>query len=358
MAKSVILKDKDEIQLSPITSASTVITSDGDNVENKLRWMPIGTIFQAIRAASYPPQGCVRLDGAVLQRSNWEGFYALLGTVIPAENTSNPDLNAIPFTDNERGKIWYNNTHFRVPQLFSGEVVAQGDGGGYSKGGLPNITGSVEGMIGFTILANGAFNFTDTGAATSGGAGNRLGNFDIDASRSSSIYGASSSVIPAHIKYPYFMVISNTAPEASATEWNNFVGNLTNKANIDLMNTTANTDFVIESDYGLTGSNYTNGWYRKYKSGWIEQGGYTAGATTAILLTFPKPFLNPDWIINFQFVTAATDNTREVFGIKPIQNGIRTGSQFEFNTTYVGASAAAGVANVTIFAWEAKGMGV
>ncbi len=33
-----------------------------------------------------------------------------------------------------------------------------------------------------------------------------------------------------------------------------------------------NYDFVIESASGLTGTGYTNGWYRKYKSGWTEQG--------------------------------------------------------------------------------------
>lgn len=32
-------------------------------------------------------------------------------------------------------------------------------------------------------------------------------------------------------------------------------------------------DYVTEYASGLTGTNYTNGWYRKYKSGWIEQGG-------------------------------------------------------------------------------------
>jgi hypothetical protein len=29
---------------------------------------------------------------------------------------------------------------------------------------------------------------------------------------------------------------------------------------------------VVESASGLSGSGYTNGWYRKYASGWVEQG--------------------------------------------------------------------------------------
>jgi hypothetical protein len=34
-------------------------------------------------------------------------------------------------------------------------------------------------------------------------------------------------------------------------------------------------DYVIEYKTGLSGSGFTNGWYRKYKSGWLEQGGLT-----------------------------------------------------------------------------------
>ena len=45
---------------------------------------------------------------------------------------------------------------------------------------------------------------------------------------------------------------------------------LNNKADIDLANLPDNYDFVIESQMPTADNNYT--WYRKYKSGWVEQG--------------------------------------------------------------------------------------
>jgi len=36
---------------------------------------------------------------------------------------------------------------------------------------------------------------------------------------------------------------------------------------------TTDGDYVVETATGLTGTGYTDGWYRKYKSGWVEQGG-------------------------------------------------------------------------------------
>ncbi|MCL2749382.1 MAG: hypothetical protein FWE50_04905, partial [Alphaproteobacteria bacterium] len=47
---------------------------------------------------------------------------------------------------------------------------------------------------------------------------------------------------------------------------------------IDIKTLLANIDYVEESAFGLSGTNYTNGWYRKYKSGWVEQGGTTTKA--------------------------------------------------------------------------------
>lgn len=45
----------------------------------------------------------------------------------------------------------------------------------------------------------------------------------------------------------------------------------------------ANIDYVVESQANADGS-----WYRKYKSGWIEQGGLVNVANATV--TFPKPF--------------------------------------------------------------------
>jgi hypothetical protein len=46
-------------------------------------------------------------------------------------------------------------------------------------------------------------------------------------------------------------------------------------------------DYVVEFATGLSGQNYINGWYRKYKSGWVEQGGVLTGNGTNIIFQIP-----------------------------------------------------------------------
>ncbi len=65
---------------------------------------------------------------------------------------------------------------------------------------------------------------------------------------------------------------------------------LNSKADADLGNIPTNIDYVVESQFPTAENNYT--WYRKYKSGWVEQGGTmtfpVAGASaTTKTITFP-----------------------------------------------------------------------
>lgn len=53
---------------------------------------------------------------------------------------------------------------------------------------------------------------------------------------------------------------------------------LTNKADTDLSNIPDNYDYVVESQLPTADNGYT--WYRKYKSGWVEQGGISTGTGT------------------------------------------------------------------------------
>jgi len=55
------------------------------------------------------------------------------------------------------------------------------------------------------------------------------------------------------------------------------------------------SDYVIASATGLSGTNYNNGWYRKYKSGWVEQGGHVTTATGGRAITLPVPMANANY---------------------------------------------------------------
>ena len=65
-------------------------------------------------------------------------------------------------------------------------------------------------------------------------------------------------------------------------------GLLATKADTDLGNIPTNYDYVVESQLPTAGNGYT--WYRKYKSGWVEQGGIvfpTATTPTRVSITLP-----------------------------------------------------------------------
>lgn len=68
---------------------------------------------------------------------------------------------------------------------------------------------------------------------------------------------------------------------------------LESKADIDLDNVLPNIDFVVESQLPTAENNYT--WYRKYKSGWIEQGGVIPVSADNVLVTFPIEMANAEY---------------------------------------------------------------
>ena len=66
--------------------------------------------------------------------------------------------------------------------------------------------------------------------------------------------------------------------------------NVENKANLNLLNTSNNVDFVVERQEPTSSNNYM--WYRKYRSGWVEQGGIGATNDAAIILPVPMADTN------------------------------------------------------------------
>ena len=65
-------------------------------------------------------------------------------------------------------------------------------------------------------------------------------------------------------------------------------GLLATKADTDLGNIPTNYDYVVESQMPTSANGYT--WYRKYKSGWVEQGGIVFPTTTTprrVSITLP-----------------------------------------------------------------------
>jgi hypothetical protein len=102
-----------------------------------------------------------------------------------------------------------------------------------------------------------------------------------------------------------------------------------------------NADYVIESWRATDGSSY----YRKYKSGWIEQGGWISSSSSSVI--FPTPFV--DSCLSFiASKYGAMDPCSYYFGTNQLTN---TGAVIIWGGNGWGC----GGTVITKFYWEAKG---
>ena len=188
----------------------------------------------------------------------------------------------------DTGVAWYyildeTNTRFKLPRTEHGVVGVRGNVGDYIEPGLPNITGTIEHVLGDRTGISSANAFS--GSASIGTNGNNRSWNDgaiwfprtkvtFNASNSNSIYGSSTTVqSPATQMYLYFYV-----GEFTQTAIYNTAG-----INTELFNNKVSIGHeVIAFQVPTAQNNYT--WYRLYADGWVEQGGNIPINVTSINL--------------------------------------------------------------------------
>ena len=136
---------------------------------------PIGSIMPYL--GGEVPYGWLLANGASVLRSQYNKLFALIGTKFGAVDEA----------------------HFNLPNLHHRVIegtTSLSEVGSYVEAGLPNIAGNLFDVHGGTWLgADGCFFFTKNGNLMSAVEGSfNYGNFTLDASRSSVVYGASSTV--------------------------------------------------------------------------------------------------------------------------------------------------------------------
>lgn len=120
--------------------------------------------------------------------------------------------------------------------------------------------------------------------------------------------------------YPWVFAY-HTAVAASVAQAGEFLEALQAKANADLGNVAENIDYVVESYFDASGN-----WYRKYKSGWLEQGGLKTPRT---YVTYLKPFGSkfPYPVVSWSYPTGSSrgvevyDASRTGFNARESNNG-------------------------------------
>lgn len=249
------------------------------------------------------------IDGKTLQSETISGttiqFYLADDghKICPASEESN--VSAIYAAT---GVAWYYiidtvNTRFKLPRTQFAFTGIRNGVGEFVEAGLPNITGSfATAFIGNpqTGVYSGAFTSTKYNSGQGAGSNNSWsGYYNLDASRSSSIYGNSDTVQPkATEMYLYFYVgnFTQTALENTAgitTE------EMNNKVNIG--------HEVIEFQEPTAANNYT--WYRKYRDGWVEQGGNVNGGTS-MTATFPIEMADAHYTVAYGNMSGTYEQVR------------------------------------------------
>ena len=241
-----------------------------------------------------------------------------------------------------------NDTSFRLPS-FKGYLKANETGGGYTKEGLPNITGYFNKRSdnnALTMYTGGAFTHETHGESGSYyyGTNNTSSGFIVsfNASKSNSIYGASSHVTPETntilIGVYAFNTVVNAAILDATDEITSDILVSIAKPHIDIgypypdgsgallalrsVNYSDPGAFVLfakdaTAEKALNGkpngsltwdgkpvvsliASWRSGtsWYRKYSDGWIEQGGYiTTSSNTEHTINLHTAFSNTNYFL-------------------------------------------------------------
>lgn len=293
---------------------------------------------------SVPPEGAYLLNGQTIANCStlYPDFWAWVqsaGVRIISNDTYESELASAGVC----GGFVVNSSNgsVRLPSVTQGTLWgADSSNIGQSlAAGLPNIDGWFGTAHVYPSDATGAFyvayNHTKGGSGPNNGT---YADYILDASRSNPIYGNSDTVQPPAIRVSWCIQVYNAATALSEQESAQLASQMQMKAQTDLGNVTKaslsvidtvmpnSVDYVVESWTGGEG-----GWYRKYRSGWIEQGGLVgSGGTTTV--TLPTAFTATTYTVMVQtkndtghtFQAAADSLTKTSFKIRSVDGAVNS----------------------------------
>lgn len=214
----------------------------------------------------------------------------------------------------------------RLPKLANYVKMANTtEGITQSEAGLPNITGKLVADT-YTDIADsstGVFKSADTIDSSAIGSGHsQVGkSISFDASRSSSVYGASDTVTPAHTTlYPWVVAYTAAIP-ASTAQVAEFQQGLSGKADTNLGNLSAAgkglasglgmpSDRYIDLTFGASGTEYiapANGWYYVHKQSTSSNQYIKLENLNNVLSSQGESSTSNGW--NFAFIPTKKDDT-------------------------------------------------
>ena len=242
--------------------------------------MPIGAII-AFAGNGAIPSGYLLCDGAAYSRTAFPDLFACIGTDYGAGDGS---------------------TTFNVPDSNQAKRFLQGDvtAGQVKDAGLPNITGQFR--VGYAIVefpsgACGVTEYRNVGVGTNFVADNT--RVTLDASRSSEIYGNSTTVQPPALTTRYIIkAFDGQTADSALVDITQFENELGNKADRSLSNLTdAGKSFSFPGDTYISipvtanGQQYTTpaDGFIKFTAVASNVGGYVTLATQGCYILQAQP---------------------------------------------------------------------
>lgn len=153
--------------------------------------------------------------------------------------------------------------------------------------------------------------------------------------------------VPTQTQLEYYYVGEYTIPALENTAGIN-TETLNNKVDRDFGNIPTGYDIVIDWQAPTEANNYT--WYRKYKSGWIEQGGYgISGYSGAV--TLPVEMVDTSYHIVFGGSGKSTNNNTIV-----VAGYNKTTTGFTIQSNVLNSSGASSAIGSSDCSWQVSGM--
>lgn len=107
-----------------------------------------------------------------------------------------------------------------------------------------------------------------------------------------------------------------------------YTSEINNKANKDFSNVNSNIDYIIEYQMPTSTNNYV--WYRKYASGWVEQG--CGNVTTPATITLPVTMLNTEYSLTA--TPLGTGNNVSIHATRSSTTQIEIGNEEDWNMSW------------------------
>lgn len=304
----------------------------------------VGDIFFTSRTDS-ALNGAVECNGGQYNTTDFTGAQSI-GDLLEGGKVPYVSLSTYTTLLTTQGSVgvfgWdgVGTTAFRVPSLEdifieTGTAAQVGD---YLAPSIPNLKGVFQANNAGGATASGIVKVKSSTAGNGwDGTATVKSTYEIDASTASGVYDDNATTVqPNAVRYRAMVQLAVSATDEAVETCTSVLADVAE----------LKYDYVVDFQAPTAANNYT--WYRKYKSGWVEQGGRIDNGslvnTVDLSVVFPVEMADTNYTPSISCIRGASGNYKMNQGIETVST---TGMSFGF---YSGSD------YCQYFAWKVEGM--